>query len=106
MAMHDGKVEKVSAAEMKAHVEQRLAGITLPENLATVSGLGADAQVIEEPNPDYKAKIAYETERGKQGWTANCDCGWSGNNPYASEADAELGLQEHYAAVTRRMEGS
>ncbi len=93
--MHTGKVEKVPDAELQALLEDRLAGITIPPKLEVAK----DGNITSKTNPEYTAKVKYETDRLKEGWNALCECGWTGNNPHASEEDAQLAVVGHYEFV-------
>lgn len=101
--MHEGKVERVADERMAAHLEQRIAAITLPKSFASFVSEGDPPE--ETPNPDYEEKVDYETERAQEGWEASCSCGWLANNPLPAKAAANEAVTEHFQSVENRLEG-
>lgn len=102
--MHTGAVEKATDAEMAAYLEERIAGIAIPKEIS--GEYDPDTESFGTvPNPEYQAKVDYETERAQAGWNATCSCGWTGNNPHASEADAKEAVDAHYASVEAQLAG-
>lgn len=94
---HVGAVTPISAKEMDEHLERRLTAITLPKTFSSFVFEGEPP--VETPNPEYEAKVEYETTRAQEGWAATCSCGWAGNNPHSSEEDARAAVDHHFSLV-------
>lgn len=98
--MHSATVEKASTAEMKTHLKERLAEIHVPRDTSEVTGSNPETGALvygTVANPEYEAKVKYESERAAEGWNATCSCGWTGNNPHPSEGEADEAVEQHYA---------